>query len=72
MNFLGIKDKPSRNDLSMRRSVEVTSRKVNMKLLEKSFEEGSLDFETLESLNDAEASYLYRTKILHTKLPTLP
>ena len=56
----------------MRRSVEVTSRKVNMKLLEKSFEEGSLDFDTVESLNDAEAQYLIRTKIMHTKLPQLP
>ena len=56
----------------MRRSVEVKSRNVNMELLQKSFEEGSLDFDTLESLNEADAQYLIRSKILHTKLPQLP
>jgi len=40
--------------------------------LEKSFEAGDLAFETLERLNDVEASYLFRKKVMHAPLPAIP
>ena len=41
-------------------------------MLEKSFEQGDLAFETLENLNQTEASYLFRKKVIHAPLPSIP
>lgn len=44
----------------------------DLKQLENSFDNGDITFDTLERLNETEANYLYRMKVIHAKLPALP
>lgn len=40
--------------------------------LDRSFEKGDLTFETLERLNETEANFLFRKKVIHAPLPAIP